>query len=96
MPSTLTMEMVILRGTSMSTSCAKLDSTGACTLDRPDGPVKKGEQIAFSGKFGPCGNPSGDPAHLHFEVRKGPIALQDRGGVLDLVVDPYADALWVH
>lgn len=57
-------------------------------------PVKKGDVVAFSGKFGPCGNRIGMPAHLHFEVRKGPVELQG-AGVQDQIVDPYSEAVWI-
>jgi hypothetical protein len=47
--------------------------------------VSQGDRIAFSGTFGPCGNPDSEPPQLHFEVRKG----------LNEVVDPYSEAFWI-
>jgi murein DD-endopeptidase MepM/ murein hydrolase activator NlpD len=47
--------------------------------------VNRGDQVAFTGTFGPCGDPEGVAPQLHFEVRKG----------LDEVVDPYSEAFWI-
>jgi Peptidase family M23/The GLUG motif len=63
--------------------------------------VNKGDKIALSGGFGPCGTPTGPKSlspHLHFEVRRGQLELIGKdangGPVQDQIMDPYGEAVW--
>ncbi len=53
--------------------------------------VAQGQIVAYVGQFGPCGNPTGMPQHLHFEVRKTLPSGKDKD-----VVDPYAERFWLN